>query len=106
VTHCGNAQCTSGNVSTTADDPGGAFVGLGASIAIGIDGLPVISHDSPLRVTHCGNAACAAGNSSRTVSTSGIYSSIAIGADGLPVLSHWEGTLKVLRVTKCGTVSC
>ena len=38
------------------------------SIAIGADGLPVISHQDvtaeALRVTHCGNAACTAGNSS------------------------------------------
>lgn len=61
VTHCGNAACTAGNVSTTVDDPANS-VGTHTSIAIGADGLPVISHldetAQALRVTKCGTPAC------------------------------------------------
>jgi hypothetical protein len=114
VTKCGNAACTAGNVSTTVDNPGGhMFVGGFTSIAIGADGLPVISHQmngSALRVTKCGNAACSAGNVSTTVDDPenrvGFTSSIAIGMDGLPVISHHDATARTLRVTDCGNAAC
>jgi hypothetical protein len=113
VTKCGNAACTTGNVSTTVDDPANNVGGY-SSIRVGPDGLPVISHwDSTagaLRVTKCGNASCSAGNESTTVddtgSDVGAYSSIAIGADGLPVISYYEDTVDALRVTKCGNPAC
>lgn len=113
VTHCGNVDCTSGNVSTTVDDPA-ELVGLFTSIAIGADGLPVISHmdftNRALRVTHCGNAACTAGNVSTTVDDPaeevGYDSALAIGADGFPVISHHEATADALRVTHCGNAAC
>jgi hypothetical protein len=113
VTHCGNAACTAGNVSTTVDAPGNQ-VGFFTSIAIGSDGLPIISHRdqtaSALRVTHCGNAACTAGNVSTTVddpaNSVGAFTSIAIGSDGLPIISHQDQTAIALRVTHCGNVAC
>jgi len=114
VTHCGNAACTSGNVSTTVDDPAND-VGSRTSIAIGADGLPIISHEDhtafALRVTHCGNLACTAGNVSTTVDDSdnpfisvGYFPSIAVGVDGLPIISHKGGS--ALRVTHCGNAAC
>ena len=114
VTHCGNTACTAGNVSTTVDDHPTSSVGYDASLAIGADGLPIISHQdataAALRVTHCGNIACTAGNSSTTVddqtNSVGSYTSIAIGADGLPVISHLYNTSSALRVTHCGNVTC
>jgi hypothetical protein len=115
VTHCGNAACTAGNVSTTVDDPANT-VGAFTSIAIGSDGLPIISHQEggttggALRVTHCGNVACTAGNVSTTVDDPangvGQFTSIAIGSDGLPIISHQDVTAGGLRVTKCATRSC
>jgi hypothetical protein len=111
VTKCGNAACTSGNISTTVDALDDRGVGGYSSIAIGTDGLPVISHQSgrALRVTKCGNPACTADNVSTTVDGGGDvgwYTSIAIGADGLPVISHQNGTAWTLRVTKCGNAAC
>ena len=114
VTHCGNAACTAGNESTTVDDPEFSSVGQFTSIAIGADGLPIISHlddtADALRVTHCGNAACTAGNVSTTVddpaNSVGQYTSIAIGADGLPIISHFDGAASTLRVTHCGNTAC
>jgi hypothetical protein len=47
-------------VSTTVDDPA-EEVGLGTSIAIGSDGLPVVSHrtlSTALRVTKCAPRTC------------------------------------------------
>lgn len=112
VTHCGNLTCTAGNVSTLVDDPADA-VGRYTAIAIGRDGLPLISHQdvtlSRLRVTHCGNASCTAGNTSVLADTlvgAGAYTSIAIGADGLPVIGHFDFNTQSLRVTHCGNASC
>lgn len=110
VTHCGNAACTAGNVSTTVDGAG-AMVGGSPSIAIGVDGFPIISHqdttNQALRVTHCNDVACTGGTSSANVfdpeAPAGALSSIAIGPDGLPVISH-AGTR--LHVFKCGTRTC
>ncbi len=116
MTHCGNPACTAGNVSTTVVDPG-RFVGRDPSVAIGADGLPVISHRdttggfniATLRVTHCGNVACTAGNISSTADDPaqavGSLSSLAIGTDGLPVISHQDDS-GGLRVTHCGNATC
>jgi hypothetical protein len=113
VTHCGNAACTAGNVSTTVDDPANT-VGLYTSIAIGADGLPIISHQDQtagaLRVTHCGNPSCTEGNVSTTVddpaTVVGYYTSVAIGADGVPIVSHHDGTARTLRIAHCGNPAC
>jgi hypothetical protein len=114
VTKCGNAACTSGNVSTNVDQPPNHDAGTFTSIAIGTDGLPIISHHEStafaLRVTKCGNPACTAGNVSTTVDDPadqvGTFTSITIGADGLPVISHYNSSVFALRVTKCGNAAC
>lgn len=110
VTKCGNAACTAGNVTTFVDDPANN-VGDGTSIAIGADGLPVISyHDLTAvrqKVAKCGNAACNAGNTITTLATapSGVlFTSMAIGTDGLPVIAYRGGF--ALWVTHCGNVAC
>ncbi len=112
VVHCGNAGCTSGNVITTVDSAGS--VGLDTSIAIGADGLPIISYynfapNYDLKVTHCGNVECTAGNAITTVDSAGFvgaYTSIAIGSDSLPVIAYADGTNLDLKVAHCGNVSC
>jgi hypothetical protein len=110
VLKCGNAACTAGNVTTTVDDPVN-LVGRYTSIAIGADGLPVVSYldlsAERVKVVKCGNAACSAFNTFTTIGSSGPgdFASIAIGADGLPVISH-VGAGFYLSVTKCGNAAC
>ncbi len=112
VIKCGNAACSSGNTTTTVDSSS-TIVGTYTSLAIGTDGLPVISYydetNGNLKVMKCGNAACSSGNSSTTpdsVGDVGLYTSLAIGTDGFPVISYFDTTNDDLRVLKCGNAMC
>ncbi len=97
-------------ISSTVDSSGS--VGAYTSLAIGLDGLPVISnwdnikHD--LKVAKCQTASCGSAISSTVDSAGdvGEYTSLAIGLDGLPVISYRDATKGDLKVAKCQTVSC
>jgi hypothetical protein len=110
VLDCANLNCTAGNTITTVDDPADS-VGQYTSIAVGTDGLPIVSHfdatAGALRVAHCGIADCSSGTTAVIVddpaNAVGSYTSIGIGVDGLPVISYAGSGLKVL---KCGTRTC
>ncbi|KPJ71744.1 hypothetical protein AMJ50_00130, partial [Parcubacteria bacterium DG_74_3] len=91
-------------------------VGFYSSIAIGINGYPVISHQNQsggtpsLLVTKCNNLSCSDSTTTKITygtEAQGSYSSIAIGTDGFPVISHRDtfGTSSLL-VTKCNNLSC
>jgi predicted regulator of Ras-like GTPase activity (Roadblock/LC7/MglB family) len=113
VAKCANAACTGVATITTVDDPVNS-VGAQTSIAIGTDGLPVVSYfdntAGALKVAKCANAACTGVATITTVddpaNAVGFFTSIAIGADGLPVISYFDNTADALRVAKCGTRSC
>lgn len=116
VAKCANAACSgAGTATITAVDQLGSNVGTETSIAVGSDGLPVISYRDitagSLKVAKCADAACTGTATITTVDDDssnivGLYTSIAIGSDGLPVISHWDGTAGALKVAKCGTASC
>jgi hypothetical protein len=103
------------NTITSVDTGAGGDVGQYTSIAIGTDGLPVISYYDvwygDLKVAHCGNASCSSGNTITSVDTGGdvgYYTSITIGTDGLPVISYHDEneTNGDLKVAHCGNASC
>lgn len=110
VTHCGNLTCTSGNVSTMVGSSGLDF----PSLAIGSDGLPIISHYNflarTLHVAHCTTVTCSASDAAvqldGTANDVGRYGSIAIGTDGLPIISYRFVTAQALRVAHCGNRTC
>ena len=112
VTHCGTVTCDAGNV-TRRPDPSTNDVGLYTALAIGADGLPIVSYfdatASALRVTHCGDVTCSTNNVSTTVDdppvTAGLDSAITIGRDGLPIIAHTQAKTG-LRVTHCGNAAC
>jgi hypothetical protein len=101
---------SAGNTIVSVDTTG--IVGWETSMAIGADGLPVISYfdqtNKNLKVAKCGNAPCSSGNTITTVDATdnvGLYTSIAIGADGLPVISYYDNTNLDLKFVKCGNAS-
>ena len=109
VVHCGNTPCSAGNTTTTLD---GGQLPTYTSIAMGADGLPLITYsDKGLKVVHCGNVSCSADNTVSTVDSAWAiyYTSIALGADGLPVIAYAEYSdlaLRNLKVAHCGDPAC
>ncbi len=115
VAKCNDPACSGGDETVSMVDGTGNWVGWDSSIAIGADGLPVISYyditAGALKVAKCNDEACAGGDEFITTvddpaGLAGAYSSIAIGADGLPVISHHDATAGVLKVTHCGDAAC
>jgi hypothetical protein len=113
VAHCNDPQCAGGDETMTTVDAT-ASVGAPNSIAIGADGLPIISYydgtSGDLKVAHCNEPLCVGGDESKTaVDTTGDVgssSSITIGADGLPIISYYDSTNGDLKVTHCNDVQC
>ena len=87
-------------------------VGLSTSIAIGINGNPIISYFDEtlgdLKVAACNNPTC----TTSTITTIdsfgrvGWYTSIAIGINGNPVISYWDQTNANLKIAACNNPTC
>jgi hypothetical protein len=102
----------------TTVDSSGLVRSYVSSVAVGRDGLPVISYyrSGHLTVLHCGNRACSRANSFSRVDKQpgvGYSSSITIGADGLPLISYGSNLLSGgsrayhhLKVVHCGNRAC
>ncbi|MDZ4813827.1 MAG: hypothetical protein SGI99_14620 [Pseudomonadota bacterium] len=114
VAKCLNAACTGAATITTVDDPAN-FVGFYTAIAIGSDGMPVISYlDSTagaLKAAKCLNAACTGAATISTVDDPvvnlvGFYTALAVGSDGLPVISYQDLSASTLKVAKCLNAAC
>ena len=88
-------------------------MGFETSIAIGSDGLPIVSYrdgsDTNLKFVHCGVVDCSAGNVAVTLDSDvaiGFDSSLTIGVDGLPMISYHDGDDGDLEFVHCGNVGC
>jgi len=113
VAKCNDAACAPlGEVITTVYDPDNRL-GESVDLAIGGDGLPVISlHDETeyqLLLVRCNDAACAPGGEAVVVVDgdfgSGFGNAIAISPDGFPVISY-GGPDHSIRVAKCLNADC
>jgi len=113
VAQCANADYTVSAVITAVDDQANN-VGSFSSIAIGADGLPVISYYDAtfdaLKVARCANAACTGTANIRVVEDPtndvGQFSSIAIGSGGFPIISYYDATAQRLKVASCNDAGC
>lgn len=109
--HCGNSTCSAGNslrtlVSATA-------AGWGSDVAIGGDGLPIVSYYDTTHgfmILHCLNLTC---SSAYTRVVDGAVggdwdhsSSITAGADGLAVVAYYDGGGENLGFARCSNASC
>jgi len=118
VAKCNDAACSGGDetISTVDDQEDTSF--RDTSIAIGLDGLPVISYRDgtagKLKVAKCNDASCSGGDESISTindatESAGWYSTIAVAPDGFPIISYkqlnnpWGSTLKV---AKCNDTDC
>ena len=106
VAHCSNISCSSSTL-TTVDSTGD--VGLYTSIAIGTDGLPIISYwdadNYNLKVIHCANTSCSSYNTPIII-TAAEEGSIIIGTDGLPIISYFDNNDADLKVIHCANPYC
>ena len=115
VAKCADHACAAASIQVV-DSGGTEDVGQHTSIAVGVDGLPVVAYydfsNGNLKVAHCANATCMAGTSTITIvdglgaADVGEYNSIAIGTDGRPVISYFNNTDNNLWVAKCGDAAC
>ncbi len=112
VAKCANAACTGSATITTIDNPTNQ-VGAFSSIAVGQDGLPVISYYDAsafrLKVAKCTNASCTGATISfvpYSGNNNGQYSSIAVDVSGAPVISYHVLNAGALEVTKCLNLDC
>ena len=115
VAHCVNAACAGAATLTSVEigiSGSAGNVGKFTSIAVGTDGLPVVSYqtaDGILKVAHCAVAACTGSATITPVDASGVvglYTSIAIGADGLPIVAYWDSGNGDLKVAHCANAAC
>jgi fructose-specific phosphotransferase system component IIB len=106
---CDDPACSSGTnvtLETTGD------VGWDTSIAIGVDGNPVISHydatNEDLELYVCDDPACSSG-ANVTLETDGnvgFRGSLVIGVTGNPVISHMDRANEDLELYVCDDPAC
>ena len=111
VSHCSNTNCTAFTATTALDTTGD--VGRHTSMALGTDGLPVISYYDltgfNLKVARCNNTTCTGGATLATPDSGGNVgrdTSITIGEDGFPLVSYYDVTNTNLKVAHCTTAAC
>jgi hypothetical protein len=108
VAHCNDVLCSSAGINTVS-------TGSQPSLAIGADGLGLISHldqnSSPhhLAVTHCSDIACTTGATFAVDTSSndvGYGSSITISPDGYGIVSYQDLLNSQLKVARCMSLLC
>jgi len=110
VAHCADVACSS--ATTSSLDAIANQENQRTSIAIGADGLGLISYYDPanhrLKVAHCLDLACTSASYAVVDGSAdvGQYSSLAIGVDGLGLIAYYDSTNQDLKAAHCQTPSC
>lgn len=107
VARCNDKACAGGNEARTAVDTA-ADVGAYPSLAIGLDGKPVVAYyhatDGNLRFARCNDPACAGQNESLATLDNagdvGQHTSVAIGLDGVPVIAYNDATNEKVKIAR------
>jgi hypothetical protein len=87
-------------------------VGWRSSLAIGLDGLGLISYydatNGDLKVAHCDDISCSSATYVTPDSTGNVGSetSITIGVDGLGLISYYDHTNGDLKAAHCNDITC
>jgi hypothetical protein len=113
LVRCLTLDCSSHSAAATLDGAS-ANVGLDPSLAIGIDGFPIVSYrdatNHDLKLVHCTSEDCSLLDTpivlDDTASDVGQQSSIGIGVDGNAVVSYRNNSGGGLRVVHCSNPSC
>ena len=108
--HCGDPNCSSGNVITSPDTAGD--VGLNTSLALDASGNTVVSYQNgtsgELKLLYCGDPSCSSGNVITSPGATGIGSSsspsLALDGSGNPVVSYPSD--RDLKILHCGDPNC
>ena len=108
MAHCANAVCSSATKATIDTGNVGGFT----SIAIGSDGLGVITYEAPqtalgpIRVAHCSNIECSSATTTTLDPVNNLFgTAVSIGVDGLPIVAYHNQT-GGLQVVHCSNVFC
>ena len=108
--HCTNTACSTNTAPRTVESAGS--YGGGASITIGVDGLPFIAYRDIIagstRIAHCTDVACSANDSPRNIESgvTAFLQAVAIGIDGLPIIAYSDSASFDLRVAHCSNIAC
>lgn len=115
VAVCGNASCTSSTKTSYTGSGNGPGGSADPSVAIGHDGLPIVSFDyfEQLWVAACSNAMCTSATATRQLIDTAVFRNggIAINPAGQPVLAYvasqpGPGTTYSVRLQQCGNPTC
>lgn len=111
VLRCGDANCTSGNITSYPDLTGDDVGRYSALVLDGADN-PVVAYQDvtagSLKIVHCGNPTCTSGNTFATpdtIGSPGFYNSIVLDGAGNPVVSYTDVSAN-LEVLHCGDPAC
>lgn len=103
VAHCLSEQCTA--ITTKGLGPG-----TEDSIAVGADGLPMLTYyySGGLAIYHCADANCSnvSGYTVGSTGQFGQYSGITIGTDGFPLISFYDAVNGDLWALHCSNPYC
>ncbi len=108
IVHCNNISCTE-YVLTRPDNT--YYAGEKSSLAIGADGLPIVSYNigntNPnLKVLHCENITCTAYTTTVLNNDWVIWNSITIGGDGLAIITYINYQTNQLKTVHCNNLAC
>ena len=112
LVHCTSIDCSTFDPSILVVSA--LNTGEFQSIAIGVDGFPVISYfdrtNADLKIVHCINTDCSNTDAPETLDSVsnvvGTFTSIAIGADGFPVISYFDNSNADLKIVHCTSFNC